>query len=250
VVGLQAELLIWSGYVSPEKSASGGIEARNLCYEIADRVILRSLNLSVEPGESVSITGPSGCGKSTLLSCLSGLLSPTSGTVKLAGHTMTALSANRRAAARLRSVGMVYQFGELLPELTPLENVALPALMAGIPADKTYARARQLIEELGLSQVLAAATGGLSGGERQRVAVGRALIGEPAVVLADEPTGALDGEAENVVSDLLFSLPATRGCALAVVTHNQSVASRADRVLVMRDGILTSDGRHESVATS
>ncbi|WEH20273.1 ATP-binding cassette domain-containing protein [Streptomyces sp. VNUA24] len=241
---------MWSGYVSPGKSASGGIEARDLRYEVADRVILRSLNLRVEPGESVAITGPSGCGKSTLLSCLSGLLSPTSGTVVLAGHTMTAISANRRAAARLRSVGIVYQFGELLPELTPLENVALPALMAGIPASDTYARAHQLIRELGLTKVLAAATGGLSGGERQRVAVGRALIGEPTVVLADEPTGALDGDAETVVADLLFSLPATRGCALAVVTHNQLVASRADRVLSMHEGRLTSDGRHEGVATS
>ncbi|MEU5094076.1 ABC transporter ATP-binding protein [Streptomyces sp. NPDC020996] len=217
---------------------STGVHARDLHYEIANRVILDSLTLHVASGESVAITGPSGCGKSTLLSCLAGLTPPIRGTVTVDGYEVTALSPGRRAAVRLKTIGMVYQFGELLPELSPLENVALPALMAGAPAAETYAWAQVLLNDLGVASVAGTDSGSLSGGERQRVAVARALIGKPRVILADEPTGALDGETSDTVADLLFTLPATHDCALIVVTHNPDVASRADRELAMRDGRL------------
>ncbi|UNO41232.1 ABC transporter ATP-binding protein [Streptomyces sp. MST-110588] len=216
----------------------GGIEALGLHHEAGGRAILRALDLRVECGESVAVSGPSGCGKSTLLGCLAGLIVPSRGTVRIAGEDVTGVSAGRRAALRLRSIGMVYQFGELLPELTPAENVALPALMAGRPAEETYARGRELLAALGVDGVRDAETGTLSGGERQRVAVARALIGRPRVVLADEPTGSLDGTAADTVAEVLFSLPARYGCALVVVTHNPDIAARAERALTLRDGRL------------
>ncbi|KOX16599.1 MULTISPECIES: ABC transporter ATP-binding protein [unclassified Streptomyces] len=225
-----------------QKTNIAGVDVRDLHYDVAGRTILRGVDLSVGPGESVAITGPSGCGKSTLLSCLSGLLEPTGGSITLDGQALTGVSAGQRAGVRLRSIGMVYQFGELLPELSPLENVALPALMAGASAGETYTRAQALLDELGVGHVAAGETGVISGGERQRTAVARALIGNPRLVLADEPTGALDGEAALAVADLLFALPQQRSCSLVVVTHNPEIAARADRVLVMREGRLHQDG--------
>jgi lipoprotein-releasing system ATP-binding protein len=218
--------------------SSTGVHVRDLHYEIVNRVILDSLTLQVDSGESVTVTGPSGCGKSTLLSCLAGLTSPTRGTITVDGREVTTLSPGRRAAVRLKTIGMVYQFGELLPELSPLENVALPALMAGAPTTDTYARAQALLDDLEVAAAAGTDCGSLSGGERQRVAVARALIGNPRVILADEPTGALDGRTSDTVADLLFALPASHGCALIVVTHNPDIASRADRELAMRDGRL------------
>ncbi|MET9296949.1 ABC transporter ATP-binding protein [Streptomyces sp. NPDC003077] len=229
---------IWSDHMQVDEDASAGVDARGLHVRVGGRAILRELDLRVPRGRSAAITGPSGCGKSTLLSCLSGLLPPSLGVVRIAGQDVTGIPPGRRAALRLRTIGVVYQFGELLPELSPVENVALPALMAGTPATDVYARARSLLAELGVVAVQDAETGTLSGGERQRVAVARALIGDPPVLLADEPTGALDGQAASTVADLLFSLPARHGCALVVVTHNPDVAARADQVYVMRDGQL------------
>ncbi|MFJ5924227.1 ABC transporter ATP-binding protein [Kitasatospora sp. NPDC092948] len=224
--------------MNPSESALGGIETSDLHYGIANRTLLRAVNLRVRAGESVAVTGPSGCGKSTLLSLLAGLLEPSRGTVRIAGRDLAGLSAGRRAAVRLRSVGMIYQFGELLPELSPLENTVLPALLAGASKEEAYARGTRLLDGLGVPTAPGAETGSLSGGERQRVAVARALIGQPQVVLADEPTGALDGKASETVADLLFSLPSKHSCALVVVTHNPEVAARADRVLTMSDGRL------------
>ncbi|MFE4633102.1 ABC transporter ATP-binding protein [Streptomyces sp. NPDC056773] len=229
---------IRSKAVPPNKVEPTGVEARGLVHNIGARTILDALDLTVTYGESVAITGPSGCGKSTLLSCLAGLVRPAKGSVRVDGTDLIGLPPNRRAAVRLRSIGMVYQFGELLPELTPLENVALPALMAGIPAAETYARARALLRDLGIPSVADVETAVLSGGERQRTAVARALIGQPRVILADEPTGALDGEAADSVAELLFSLPSSRNCALVVVTHDPGIAGRADRIFVMRQGRL------------
>ncbi|MGW9454003.1 ABC transporter ATP-binding protein [Streptomyces sp. NPDC055632] len=225
-----------------QKTNIAGVDVRDLRYEVTGRAILKGVDLSVGHGESIAITGPSGCGKSTLLSCLSGLVEPTYGSITVDGHVLTGMSASRRAGVRLRTIGMVYQFGELLPELSPLENVALPALMAGAPPGQTYSKARALLDDLGVGHVAAGETGIVSGGERQRIAVARALIGDPRLILADEPTGALDGEASLTVAELLFSLPVQRGCSLVVVTHNPEIAARADRLLVMRGGQLHQNG--------
>ncbi|MET9610391.1 ABC transporter ATP-binding protein [Streptomyces sp. NPDC006512] len=214
------------------------LSVRGLRYRVAGRTLLDDLVLDVPAGTSVAVTGPSGCGKSTLLNCLAGITLPDAGKVTIAGHDITAASSSKRAALRLAHVGMVYQFGELLPELTALENVALPALMSTTPPGDVYARAESLLGELGLDGLRASPTATLSGGERQRLAVARALIGSPDLVLADEPTGSLDGKAAHAVAELLFALPAEQRCALVVVTHAPSVAERADVVLALADGKL------------
>lgn len=207
---------------------SAAIKASALTVRLGERTLLDGLDLRVDPGTSVAITGPSGSGKSTLLSCLAGLRTPDAGTLQVAGTDITDLRKQQRAAWRLATIGFIYQFGELLPELTPVENVTLPALLAG--QDRTAAErdALELLSELHVAEVTGSATGVLSGGERQRVAIARALITRPAVLLADEPTGSLDRTTGSAVADVLLELPRQRGCALVLVTHNQQVADRAD----------------------
>ncbi|MER7730896.1 ATP-binding cassette domain-containing protein [Streptomyces erythrochromogenes] len=160
-------------------------------YAIGERTLLDGLDLVVEAGTSVAVTGPSGSGKSTLLMCALGLIRPDSGVVSVAGADIARMSPRARARHRRAHLGVVFQSGELLPELTPVENVALPGLLDGQPRDAVFSRAEELLKELGI-RVAQTATGRLSGGERQRVAVARALINTPALLLADEPTGALD----------------------------------------------------------
>ncbi len=207
------------------------VEARRLRYEVNDRVILDEVDLAVSKGNSTAIVGPSGTGKTTLLMCLAGILEVKAGIVRIDGDELTSMKAAARAAVRLRRIGLIYQFGELLPELSPVDNVALPALLAGVRQRSAYGRSRRLLAELGVETLAEAPTAALSGGERQRVAVARALVTEPTVVLADEPTGSLDPVATDVVANLLFDLPKAHGCALVVVTHNDAVAARADDVL-------------------
>ncbi|GGQ83517.1 ABC transporter ATP-binding protein [Couchioplanes azureus] len=210
------------------------IEARDLRYSVDNRVILDDLQLAVPRGRSVAITGPSGSGKTTLLMCIAGIIEVDAGTIRINGSELTTMKPRARAAVRLRDIGIVYQFGELLPELTLLENIALPVLLAGGRRREAYDRARALLADLGLEALTEAATATLSGGERQRVAVARALVSQPAVVLADEPTGSLDQAGADAVSDLLFDLPKKYGCALVVVTHNSEVAARADHIVALR----------------
>ncbi|MEV5016118.1 ABC transporter ATP-binding protein [Streptomyces sp. NPDC053780] len=205
-------------------------------YGVSGRSLLAGADLTVPPGGSVSVMGPSGSGKSTLLMCVMGLIRPQSGRVEVVGQDVTRLSARALAAHRRRHVGMVFQFGELLPELTPVENVMIASLLAGEAVTDARSRAESLLTRLGVPQ--AAATRDLSGGERQRVAVGRALVNTPELLLADEPTGALDGEQRESVADLLFSTPREHGCALVVVTHDPFVAGRADVRLHLREGRL------------
>ncbi|MFF3512773.1 ABC transporter ATP-binding protein [Streptomyces sp. NPDC002573] len=214
------------------------LAVRGLRYEVADRVLLDGADLEVAPGESVAVVGPSGSGKSTLLGCVLGLIKPSSGSVHVAGADVTRM--RRRALERHRSnhIGVVFQFGELLPELTPVENVALAALLAGNGTRQAYERAEELLVELGVP-VKGVPTGRLSGGERQRTAVARALMNEPALLLADEPTGALDSVTRDTVAELLFSVPRRWNCALVVVTHDAEVARRADRHLELRQATLT-----------
>jgi ABC-type lipoprotein export system ATPase subunit len=215
-------------------------ELRDLRHEFPGRVLLDGVRLSVRAGESVAVTGPSGSGKSSLLMCGLGLLRPTSGAVLVAGADLTRLRPRALARHRREHLGMVFQFGELLPELTPVENVALAALLAGEAEDAAYRRAEELLDELGVPAT-GTPTAELSGGERQRAAVARALINRPDVLLADEPTGALDEATRDSVADLLFAVPERWGCALLVVTHDRRVAERADRRLALRDGVLRDD---------
>nr|WP_206209725.1 ABC transporter ATP-binding protein [Streptomyces sp. SID10362] len=205
-------------------------------YGVSGRRLLDGADLAVPAGSSVSVMGPSGSGKSTLLMCVMGLIRPQSGLVEVVGQDVTRLSARALAAHRRRHVGMVFQFGELLPELTPVENVMIASLLAGDAVNEARSRAESLLTRLGVPE--ATATQDLSGGERQRVAVARALVNMPELLLADEPTGALDGEQREAVADLLFSTPREHGCALVVVTHDPMVAGRADVRLHLHEGRL------------
>ncbi|WP_277208480.1 ABC transporter ATP-binding protein [Isoptericola croceus] len=194
------------------------------------------MDLCVAGGRSAAIQGRSGSGKSTLLAVLMGLIRPTGGSVRVGETEMSTLSRSRRADLRGQHIGVVFQNAELLDELTAIENVMLPALLTHQEKAAARTRAHGLLDELEIPADRSTAV--LSGGERQRVAMARALINGPGLVLADEPTGALDAELRETSADLLFSLPASTGCALLVVTHDPAVASRADERYVMDTGRL------------
>jgi putative ABC transport system ATP-binding protein/macrolide transport system ATP-binding/permease protein/lipoprotein-releasing system ATP-binding protein len=200
------------------------------------------LSLDVSAGEFVAVCGRSGSGKSTLLGMLGGLCRPSGGTVRLDGVDVWSLSAGRLADFRNRSVGFVFQFASLLPALRVIDNVALPGLIAGREgAEAVYLRAGQLLERVSLGDRLEAYPAELSGGQQRRVALARALVNEPPLILADEPTGDLDEESEAEVFRLLLELHHERGTTLLVVTHNPTLAQEADRVIHLRAGRLVSD---------
>ncbi|WP_328486217.1 ABC transporter ATP-binding protein [Streptomyces zaomyceticus] len=212
------------------------MEIEGLAHSLGARQLFSDLSLTLRAGESVAVTGTSGSGKSTLLSCVLGLIRPAAGSVKVAGTDVVGLRPARMAALRAQSVGMVFQFGELLPELSPLDNVMLAALLARTDRRDARDRARQLLDDLGVPQ--AETSEELSGGERQRTAVARALINEPVLLLADEPTGALDTETRDRTAELLFGLPRRYACGLLVVTHDPGIAARAGRTLRLEAGVL------------
>jgi putative ABC transport system ATP-binding protein len=195
---------------------------------------LVEVSLRVEEGEFVAVTGPSGCGKSTLLNLIGALDRPTSGTISVAGDRLEHLA----SAARYRGtvVGFVFQFHNLIPTLTALENVQLPMLGHDLPRRARVERARALLDEVGVSQRSSAYPPTLSGGERQRVAIARALANEPRLLLADEPTGALDSATGEQIVELLQGVRAQRGTTILLVTNDPDVAEVADRILRMRDG--------------
>jgi putative ABC transport system ATP-binding protein len=195
---------------------------------------LRGVDLSIAAGEFVAVMGPSGCGKSTLLNLLAGLDLPDEGSVTVGGRD---LSTTDLTEFRSRTVGFVFQLHNLIPMLTAVENVQVPMLGAGGPPKaERLARAEELIREVGLTGRLNARPPKLSGGERQRVAVARALANHPGLILADEPTGSLDQESGAKILDLLARVRAQRGVTLVLVTHDERVASRADRIVRMLDG--------------
>lgn len=212
------------------------LEITGLRHKAGERTLFADLALSLRAGGSVAVTGPSGSGKSTLLSCVLGLISPDAGSVKVAGTEIVGLRQSRLATLRARAIGMVFQFGELLPELSPLDNVVLASLLSRDSRGHARERAQRLLDDLGVPS--ATTSEELSGGERQRTAVARALINEPALVLADEPTGALDAETRDRTAELLFALPRRHSCGLLVVTHDPGIAERADRVLRLSAGTL------------
>ena len=207
--------------------------------EAARVVILRQASLGILRGESVAILGPSGSGKSTILNLLGGLDRPDSGPVRFAGRELGTLSEPELAAFRNRSVGFVFQHHHLLPHATVLENVLIPALATGQPiSDAVRARAEQLLDRVGLRARATQLPGRLSGGERQRTALVRALINEPAAVLADEPTGALDQANAAEVARLLIELNRDAGVTLVVVTHSAELAARCSRRVTLSEGRL------------
>ena len=196
--------------------------------------VLRGAKLSVAEGERVAIVGESGVGKSTLLHILGTLDHPSTGSVRFRGEDVFAKPPDELAIFRNASLGFVFQFHHLLPEFSALENVMMPGLLRGVPNMRERAAAR--LDEVGLSHRLEHPIGKLSGGERQRVAVARALVMDPALVLADEPTGNLDPETGDRVSELLLRMNETRGMALVVVTHNERLARRLGRIVTLIDG--------------
>ena len=199
-------------------------------------VVLRGLNLEVAAGETLAILGESGSGKSTLLALLAGLDSPTRGSIEVAGHELAALDEAQLAQFRARRLGIVFQQYHLIGGLTALENAALPLELAG--ARDAAPRARAALERVGLGERLDHFPHELSGGECQRVAIARALVVEPALILADEPSGSLDARTGEVVTSLLFDLVEKQATTLVLVTHSESLAARCDRRLVLRGGVL------------
>ena len=205
----------------------------------AKLIVLRGITLTVRAGEIIAVVGASGAGKSTLLHILGTLDRPTSGTVRYDGVDVFGLPEDERARFRNRSIGFVFQFHHLLPEFTALENVAMPALIAGNSLGSVRSRALYLLEEVGLAARADERPTKLSGGEQQRVAVARALMNTPRVVLADEPSGNLDSENANILHDLLWNFSANQGQTFVVVTHNEALAKRAHRVIRMADGMIS-----------
>ncbi|TVP77069.1 MAG: ABC transporter ATP-binding protein [Gemmatimonadales bacterium] len=203
--------------------------------------ILRGVSLRLQRGEAIAVVGTSGAGKSTLLHLLGALDRPSSGEVILGGESVSGRSSAEVARIRNRFVGFVFQFHHLLREFSALENASMPALVGGANPDEARERARGLLEGVGMGHRLDHRPWQLSGGEQQRVAVARALMNGPSVLLADEPSGNLDTRTSEELHDMLFRVRDEQGCALVVVTHNPALAARADRILTLRSGVLVSE---------
>ena len=212
------------------------IQATNIVKRFGDLEVLRGVDLSVSEGEVISIVGASGAGKTTLLQILGTLDLPDEGEVRIGGQSTVGMSRRELSAFRNANLGFVFQFHRLLPEFSALENVLMPAWIARTSAAEATPRAEALLRELGLGHRMEHNPAELSGGEQQRVAVARALMNRPKVLLADEPSGNLDSENASLLHDLFFELRERHGQTVVLVTHNEELAARADRTLRMADG--------------
>ncbi|GLY77377.1 ABC transporter ATP-binding protein [Actinoallomurus iriomotensis] len=218
------------------------VEARDVTLSFGSTPALRGASLSAEAGEILAVMGPSGSGKSTLLHCLAGILTPGSGEVRFDGRRVDTMGEAERSALRRDRFGFVFQFGQLVPELTAEENVALPLLLGGMRRGAAVRQAHPWFERLGLDGLERRRSGELSGGQAQRVALARGLVASPRVLFADEPTGALDSLTGEQVMELLVSAAREEGTTVILVTHEPRVAAYADREVIVRDGRTTSIG--------
>lgn len=214
------------------------LNCRKLTVAWPDRKLLDGVDLAVCAGHATAVMGPSGSGKSTLLNLISGIMVPDSGSVQVDGTEITTMSVSDRAAFRLRHIGVVFQFGELLPELNVVENVSLPLMLQGVNTDEATRRSRAILSRLGVASHAEKFASDLSGGEIQRVGIARALVHRPKVVLADEPTGALDQENGHITVGLLLEAASEQNAAVLIATHDSEIAARADRCLRLQDGVL------------
>jgi len=218
---------------------------KKFIHEGNEVVILRGIDLVIEEGEMLAVVGPSGAGKSTLLHILGTLDLPTKGTIAFEGKDVTRYSASQLASFRNQRLGFVFQFHHLLPEFTAVENVMMPGLIRGQSQRALEKRAKELLDEVGLSHRIRHRPGELSGGEQQRVALARALIMEPKLILADEPTGNLDSKTSEAIHKLFIDLNQRRGTTFLIVTHSRDLADRMARTVTMRDGRIENDVRRE-----
>lgn len=209
--------------------------------------VLAGISLDIEPGELVAVMGPSGSGKSTLLHCMSGVLTPTHGSVRYGDEELSALGDAPRSRTRLRNFGFVFQDGQLLPELSNVDNVALPAMLNGMGRGAARKRAMELLDQLGLGGLAERRPAQVSGGQAQRVTIARALVANPGVVFADEPTGALDQSTGHEVMQMLTTIVRQSGASLVMVTHDPKVADWMQRRVEIRDGIIHDDRRLEVI---
>jgi putative ABC transport system ATP-binding protein len=221
---------------APNTDGTPALRGVGITYRFGATTVLRGADVVVRRGEVVAVTGPSGSGKSTLLHCLAGILQPAEGEVWLGPDRIDGWPEARRTALRGSRVGFVFQFGQLLPELPAVENVALPLMLAGVRKAAALEQAASWFAPLGIAGFEWRRPGQLSGGQEQRVAIARALVSAPEVVFADEPTGALDTETGMHLMDVLTGLASRTGTGLVVVTHDAEVAARCDRTVAIRDG--------------
>jgi len=233
--------------MSALRSLEPVLVARGLRKSFGQTPALRGVDVEVLGREVLAVMGPSGSGKSTLLHCLAGVLVPDAGEVFFADGPVSALSEKDRSRLRLTKFGFVFQFGQLLPDLSAVDNVAMPLLLAGVGRAQARKRANEWLDRFGLTQVAAKVPGEMSGGQAQRVAVARAMVTEPRVLFADEPTGSLDSLAAEQVMTAMIEQVRLTGTAVVLVTHDPRTASYADREVIVRDGRVSDayDGAYE-----